>query len=444
MPMPNILYIDIDSLRADHLGCYGYPLPTSPCIDRLAAEGVTCESLFACGIPTHPAHATLYTGLHPIAHGIVCHGGAADLSPRTPVLPELLQQAGLTTCAIDNLADSKPWFARGYEFYINPSHRHRMRLMVTAEELNARAVPWLRQHRDERFFLFVHYWDPHTPYLPPARLRGLFYQGSPSAPEHTSLAAVDGQPLGDFWRRHWFDKLAPGLTDADYVRAMYDAEVRYVDEAVGELLDTLEDLGLAEDTLVLVSADHGESLLEHNILFEHHGLYDVTTRVPFIVRWPAGGVVGGRSDSALHDQTDVLPTLLAALGVEPPQGIDGRDLLANLQGSSAAGREEVVCEECTWQMKWALRTRTHKLILAREPDLHGTPPLELFDLRADPGERCNLAEECPELAESLRARLEGWIEERMASTGQTRDPLVAQGMTLGRRYKEIFANARLD
>src|SRR5438105_5034323 len=157
----NILFIVVDTLRADHLGCYGYGKPTSPAIDRLASEGVLFERCYAPGIPTTPAHTTMYTGMHPLSHNIVCHGGSVELDRKIPVLPELLQWAGYTTCAVDNLFDIKPWLARGYEFYINPSHRHKMRLLVSADEINRRAIPWLKAHAGEPFFLFVHYWEPH-------------------------------------------------------------------------------------------------------------------------------------------------------------------------------------------------------------------------------------------------------------------------------------------
>ena len=183
----NILLIVIDTLRADHLGCYGYPKPTSPMIDRVATEGVLFEQCFCPGIPTHPSHTTLYTGRHPISHNIVSLGGKVDLSDEIPVLPELLQRIGYTTCAVDNLYDTKRWFARGYEFYINPSARHPANLLVTCEEINARAIPWLKTHADERFFMFIHYWDPHTPYIPPRRYRRLFYNGDPCDPAHRSL-----------------------------------------------------------------------------------------------------------------------------------------------------------------------------------------------------------------------------------------------------------------
>src|ERR1044071_6299938 len=195
----NIVFIDIDTLRADHLGCYGYPKPTSPAIDSLAADGVIFDRCYAPGIPTTPAHTTIYTGMHPISHNVVSHGGVTDLDRKIPVLPELLQKAGYTTCAVDNLFDLKPWLARGYEYYVNPSHRHKMRLLVSCEEINARAIPWLRAHAGEKFFLYLHYWEPHTPYLPPTRYR-TFYDGKdPFDPANESMEPIKRTPFWGMW-----------------------------------------------------------------------------------------------------------------------------------------------------------------------------------------------------------------------------------------------------
>ena len=239
----NIILIVVDTLRASRLGCYGYERLTSPSMDRLAAQGARYERCFAPGIPTTPAHTTLYTGLHPLSHNIVCHGGQADLDRKIPVLPELLQQAGYTTAGVDNLINIKPWLARGYEFYINPGFRHKLRLLVSCEEINARAIPWLRSHCREQFFLFVHYWEPHTPYMPPERYR-TFYPGgrNPYDPQNQSMTPVRTQPIWGMFHDLWFAKLGP-ITDAEYVASLYDAEIRHVDDGVGELLAAVDDLG---------------------------------------------------------------------------------------------------------------------------------------------------------------------------------------------------------
>lgn len=431
----NIVLIVIDTLRASRLGCYGYALPTSPAIDRLAADGVRFARCFAPGIPTTPAHTTIYTGLHPISHRIVCHGGSVDLDRKTPVLPELLQQAGFTTAAADNLYDIKPWLARGYEFYINSSYRHKLRLMVTCEEVNARAIPWLREHAAENFFLFVHYWEPHTPYVPPERYR-TFYPADrdPFDPGNTTFEPIKRQPFWDMFADIWFRKLGP-VTDRDYVASLYDAQIRHVDDAVAELVSAVDELGLADDTLIVLTGDHGESLGQHDIYFDHHGLYEDVIHVPLIMRAP--GTLRPAVAEAMVQHTDLAPTLLEAGGAAPMQRTDGRSVWPIAAGLAAdRAWDRVVCCECTWQAKWALRTQDRKLILARQPDRHGMPMRELYDLCADPAEEHNLADERPTEAAELALELEEWIAAGLQRTGSCVDPLMEQGITLGKRWEK--------
>src|SRR5690606_28328199 len=140
----NVLLIAIDTLRADHLGCYGYGRNTSPNIDAFAAGGVLFERHFTPAIPTHPAFTTLNTGQYPITHGVVAHGGTVEVKRDAPWLPQVLQRAGYTTCAVDNLADWFASFRRGFEFYVDPGQRKVLSIKVTNRDINARAIPWLR------------------------------------------------------------------------------------------------------------------------------------------------------------------------------------------------------------------------------------------------------------------------------------------------------------
>ena len=431
----NILLIDVDTLRADHLGCYGYRRPTSPAIDRLAAEGALFERCFAPGIPTMPSHTTMFTGLHPITHQIVSHGGARDLSEKIPLLPELLQQGGMTTCGVDNLFDQKRWFARGFEFYINPTRRRRLGLMVSCEEMNRRAIPWLKAHASEPFFLFVHYWDPHTPYLPPMRFRSLFYEGGdPCDPANRSLEGMERQPFGDMWRSFWFPKLGGHITDGAYVEAMYDGEIRYLDDGISDLLNALDESGVAHDTLVILIGDHGESMYQHDIFFDHHGLYDCNLHVPLLMRWP-DRIAAGQRLPPFAQHLDLAPTILSAAGLEVPRSMEGQNLLPIATGQTETPTvNRVITEECTWQAKWGIRTDTHKFILSRQPDYHGMPRVEMYDLRSDPDEVRNLVEEQPQLAADFEAELEEWIALKLKSQGRSVDPLLEQGITLGKRW----------
>jgi len=431
----NVLMIVIDTLRADHLGCYGYRRATSPHIDTIAASGVLCESAFSTAIPTHPAFTTMYTGQYSITHGVVAHGGKREIPRTMPWLPEILNKNGYTTCAVDNLGDFRLGFDRGYEFYIDPTRKRVLNINADNREINARAIPWLQQHTAEKFFLLVHYWDPHTPYLPPRAYRELFYEGAdPCDPNNHSLDGMERHPLGKMWRETWFSQLKGHVTDAEYITALYDGEIRYCDEGLGQLVDTLDGLGLADDTLVIITGDHGELMYHHGIFFDHHGLYDGNIHVPLLFRHPS--LPPARLPHMVA-HVDIAPTVLGFCGIVPPETMEGLDLRPLLTGESkAALRDFVVTQECTWQMKWAIRTGTHKLICARDEDFYGTPPRELYDLASDPDERHNIMDEEPRTAQVLQEQLDAWLSDKMQRNALADDPLRAHGLTLGRRWKE--------
>jgi arylsulfatase A-like enzyme len=432
MQKPNIVLLSADSLRVDHLSCYGYQRPTTPNIDELAGQGILCERMICPAIPTFPSYTTLYTGQHPMTHGIVAHPCHNELDKNAPSLPWSLLKEDYTTCAVDSLMRSRLWFGRGYEYYIDPSLRHTMlHLTVTCEDLNKRAIEWLRAHADPPFFLFIHYWDTHWPYNPPRRYRDLFYQGNATDPNNHSLDEWWKHPLGAAAKETWLRTANGLITDADYVAALYDQEIRYLDDGVGQLVTALEELGLSENTLVLFTSDHGESMTEHGIYFDHHGLYDTTIHVPLIMRWP-GHLPSNVRLPHLLQASDIAPTLLDAAGLAIPKEMDGRSFWKLATGEeNAGGYDQVISLECYWQAKWSLRTDRYKFILARQPDRYGNPPRELYDLAVDPGENHNLVAEQPTIAARMEAELEGWIAERLHALGRDEDPIVAHGVTLG-------------
>lgn len=430
----NVLFIAIDTLRADHLGCYGYPRATSPNIDALAAKGVLFERMIAPAIPTHPSFVTMNTGQYPVTHGVVAHGGERPVPRTSPWMPSLFQKAGFTTCAIDNLGEWRFGFSAGYEFYIDPTRRRTLSINCDNRDINRRAIPWLKQHAREPFFMMVHYWDPHTPYLPPRAYRSLFYKGNPCDPDNHTLDGLMDHPLGRMWRETWFDKLGKNLTDAEYLKALYDAEIRYCDEGIGALLESLDKLKIADDTLVVLTSDHGELMYRHKVFFDHHGLYDGNLHVPLIFCHPS---LKSARITHLTAHVDLAPTLLNWCGIEVPETMEGHTLVPLLRGDSSEPiRDCVISQECTWQMKWSLRTQSHKFILAREEDFYHTPARELYDLDADPDELSNIAGAQPDVVSELENRLETWISDGMRRNHLTVDPLIAHGITLGKAWKE--------
>ena len=431
----NILFIAIDTLRADHLGCYGYPRNTSPRIDGVANRGAVFEKTIAPGIPTHPSFVTMMTGQYPITHGVVAHGGSRPIPRTSPWLPAILQKAGYMTCAVDNLGEWQIGFSNGYEFYIDPTRRRGLSINADNREINRRAIPWLTQFAKEKFFMFVHYWDTHTPYLPPRAYRNLFYRHDPCDPANKSLDGLERHPLGRMWRETWFNKLGGNVTDADYIEALYDGSIRFCDEGVGKLLRALDETGMAGDTLVIVVSDHGEMMYRHKIFFDHHGLYDGNLRVPLIMAHPA---IEPKRIPHLAAHVDLAPTILDLCGITVPAGMEGFSLAPYLYGADEKPvREFVVSEECTWQMKWSIRTDTHKFIKALEEDFYHTPMRELYDLRADPHEFNNIAMRESKTAGHLEKTLSRWIKDMMAKNRVRKDPLLAHGITLGNEWKKL-------
>ena len=441
----NFLLIAVDCLRADRLGCNGYHRDTTPFMDELASQSALFERCFAPAIPTQPSFTTLFTGQLPTTHGIVAHRGRSQLAPDAPFLPEILQQHGYATVAVDNLADHhQPWFARGFESYFNPREPG---TYPDCFLYNRAAIDWLKYHRREPFFLSIHYWDPHVPYMPPAKYRNLFYDRDPTATNPGSLDRFYERPLREGWVGDWLDRMAaewPGaaakqITDIEFVRSQYDAEVRCADDGVRELITALENLGLLEDTAVILLGDHGEELGEHGIFFDHHGLYDSDIHVPLMIRWPKQDSAAGRfNDFVQH--ADLAPTILQVAGIPIPDEMDGTSLTPLMQSETEALEERVLLTvECTWMAKWAIRHDGWKFIQARAPDFYGGPMQELYDLTADPGEQRNLADQQPQKLADCQRLLEDELSDRLATAHRREDPVTAHGITLGAKMFESRA-----
>lgn len=194
-----IIMISLDTLRASRLSGYGYTKPTSPHMDRIAAQGVLFEQAYAADIPTEVAHTGIFTGKIGLTTGVVSHGSELTHLPKSvPWLPTMLRSAGFTTSAVDNLYQLKEWFARGYRYYTNSVGGNRWIDGVTVNEL---AFPWIEAHREDHFFLFLHYWDAHTPYLPPADYVPEFYDSGrdPYDPANRSMERAYNHPAYPFF-----------------------------------------------------------------------------------------------------------------------------------------------------------------------------------------------------------------------------------------------------
>jgi arylsulfatase A-like enzyme len=432
----NIVLIVVDTLRADHLGAYGYHRDTSPNLCRLTEQGVRFARFFANNNTTHPSFTTLMSGRHPLNHGIVGHLGKRMLDPRVPLLATVLREHGYTTAAVDNLGR---WFQRGFERYVPYVFDQRTTTpMWTGEEITALALPLLGElsGTGSPFFLFVHYWDPHSPYLPPPPYDTLFARAAREAGVRGTPADAGGEAGQRIDVAYGFAPLARYLKgwigdaqDVATVVARYDGEVAYCDSCIGRLLAEIDRLGLRDETLVVVTSDHGESLGEHGIYFDHHGLYDTTLHVPLLLRWP-GHVPAGRVVQGVAQHVDLAPTLLDLAGLDGALDCEGTSLRGQIEGGAPAADETVLACEATWQSKLALRRPGWKLIRALLPDEYGRPSLELYDLTRDPAEEHNLAAECPAVVGDLLEELERRVAHELSLGGHTENPMYAEGLTL--------------
>ncbi|HXY40168.1 MAG TPA: sulfatase-like hydrolase/transferase [Vicinamibacteria bacterium] len=368
----NVVVVTLDTLRADRLGCYGFGGVATPNIDAVADEGVVFEQATSTAPMTLPSHVSIFTGLLPPHHGVRDNGGFY-VEAKTTTLASRLQHAGFATGAFVGawVLESRWGLDQGFDVYSDRFDLSKYKVVnlgtvqKKGDEVMDLALAWLETVKDRRFFAWVHLYDPHTPYEPPEPF----------------LSRYPGQP--------------------------YLGEIAYTDQVVGRLVHWLKASGQWEKTILVLMADHGESLGEHGEATHTFFVYDATQHVPFVVRTPWGD--RGRSRAQVST-VDLMPTLLDLLQLAPQEGIDGHSR-ARLVLNPGSESQAVAYSETYfprfhygWQHLRALRDGHYKYIEAPTP--------ELYDVRADPAETKNLYKGFSRRAEELRATLE-----RLAGSG---------------------------
>ncbi len=369
----NLLLVTFDTTRADHLGCYGSESASTPHLDQLATEGVLFENCIAVTPITLPSHASILTGLYPFRHG-VRNNATHHLPERIPTLAGSLSEAGIETGAVIAavVLDSRYGLDRGFEHYDDDLSSAAETSAISFKETNAadttrRALEWLEERGRERWFLWVHLFDPHASYQPPLEF---------------------AQRCGG---------------------SRYDGEIAYADEHLGLILARLRERGELDDTLVVMTADHGESLGEHGESTHSLFIYDATTRVPLILTHPS--LARGRRIEEVVSLVDIVPTVLELLEVPSPGDLDGRSLAHCLLDPAATLEPAPVYSESMaplynhgWADLRAVRGDQHRYIRAPRP--------ELYELPVDPGELDNLLPDAPDRSAPLEASLEGMLPEQ--------------------------------
>jgi len=404
---PNLIFLTVDTLRADHMRRYGYARDTMPSIEAFAERAVTFDNAVVPRGITRPSYASMLTGLYPYRHGV--RSNFHVLHEDLETLAERLRAAGYHTAGfVSNatLLGESSGMAQGFDVYddrLEEREAGRQNFERSAPHSLAAILAWLEAGPRTPFFLFTNFIDPHGPYTPPESFREMFRS------EQTRL--LDPSEVRPYQR------VGDSLDFYDYVDR-YDGEIRYADEALGILLHELERRGFLRDALVVFTADHGESMGEHRIYFEHHShVWEETMRVPLIVRLPREEGVAARRVDALASPMDLPQTVLDLLGLDADGDFDGRSLLPLVRGESGGSERDLLLEfphrsalQPGFPDVFALRTRDTKLIWALDPKSRMLRMQMLYDVRRDPLEQQPLPtpEDDPllrELARRLRARV---------------------------------------
>jgi len=380
-PEMNVLLFTLDTTRADHLGCYGNPNIRTPNIDGLAAEGVLFKNAMAQAPMTLPSHASIFTGNYPFSHGVRDNGGFY-LAPEKTTLAELLKQKGLTTSAFVGafVLDSRWGLNQGFDYYYdNFDFAKYKKISLDSVQREGGEViqaffDWFKTNGDRRFFSWIHFYDPHTPYEPPEPFKSKY----------------SGRPWG-----------------------LYDGEIAYVDSLIGKVLESLRQKGVLDKTIIVIAADHGESLGEHGESSHAFFIYDATVSVPLIMKFPAS-IMKPKVIDAQVENVDIMPTLLDLLGIPVPKEIQGRSLVPLLAGSRA-GVDRMAYSESYypryhygWSELKSLRTVRYQYIQAPRP--------ELYDIVRDPMEKTNIYGKSGSEAERFFKEMKR-IEERSRAYG---------------------------
>ncbi len=413
----NILFFGIDSLRRDRMSLYGYPKKTTPHIEKfLSEDSVVFDNMFSPSIPTTPGYASMLTGTDCFGTDVVALRHQGGIREDLVSLPEILLANGYNTT---NIGYGFKGFETNLNYPVSWGSFEQGR-SAKAESLNTVAIPELERlaKDDKPFFLFLRHMDPHSPYLPPAPFERMFFSGDEFDPNDHSLDPVyDFVPFRDYFYT-WFP---PGCKSAEYINSQYDGAIAYMDASISIILNKLEYLGIADDTIVVFTSDHGETLYDHDCYFDHHSMYDNCLVVPFAIKFPKGCKKIFRGCKHVPDYTyhkDIVPTLLSLLDINTDTKFDGRNMFDVLSGK-APQEPEFYITEATWMRKHGWRTPEWKLMIALEPDFHFKPEIELYNLIEDPTEYNNVAEKYPDVVEFLRNKMLAHIAKREAATGRT-------------------------
>ncbi len=442
-----ILYLDLDTLRPDHLGCYGYHRKTSPNLDWIAKQAVRYENYYCSDAPCLPSRTALMTGRFGIHTGVVNHGGTnADMRTegakrwfsdnlyKTSLPGFLNENLGMKTVSISGFAKRHTsWtFNAGFsEIYDTGKMGEE-----SAEDVTPTALKWIKSNaKDDNWFLQLNYWDAHTPYRAPKEFGNPFkdeplpawltedvlkkHQNKVGPHCAKEITMYDNVTNPDFPRQ-------PGeVTNMSELRELidgYDCGIRYMDNHIGTILEALKAEGVLDDLVIIVSADHAENMGELGIYSEHATADYINCRVPMIIRWP-GNTDEGRVDNALHYNLDLAPTLAEMFKEKPAAIWDGKSFASSITKGKENGYDYLVISQCAHVCQRGVRFGDWMYIRTYHDGYHLFPKEMLFNIKEDFHEQNDLASERKDICKEAVYLLNEWHDEMMSSMEHDTDPL---------------------
>ena len=441
-----ILMLDIDTLRPDHMSCYGYHRLTTPNMDRVCEEGIRFDRYYCSDAPCLPSRAALVCGMFGIRNGAVGHGDTAadrrltgpgrDFTDRVDEdnFHNIFRRAGLYTASVSTFAErhSSWWFNAGFNECYNVGGRGG----ESGEKVLPVALDWLRRNRErDNWFLHVHFWDPHTPYRAPeafgnpfendpidpwigeAQLKTHLAHTGPHCINEINMYTSDENPA---FPRH--PGSAKDMAGVKRVMDGYDCGIRYCDELIGQIFDLLKEQGIYDDTAVIITSDHGENIGELGLYAEHGTADDITCRIPFILKWP--GAQPGTVDAGFHYSIDLLPTMADLLGVEHGADWDGQSYAKTVTRGEDCGRDSLVISQMAHVCQRSARFGDWLYMRTYHDGYHLFDREMLFNLKEDPHEEYDVKEQHPDVcAQGAKIILE-WHDEQMLKSASQIDPMM--------------------
>lgn len=442
----NVLFIDIDTLRPDHMGCYGYGRNTTPNIDAIAKEGVRFDNYYCSDAPCLPSRAALVSGTFGIKNGVVGHGGTTADRFREGITRDfrdnrdiwnfhnIFRRAGLYTASVSTFPErhSAWWFQAGFQETYNEGHGG----MESGETVLPYALDWLDRNGTKKdWYLHVHFWDPHTPYRAPESF-GNPFENEP-LPDNwidSDVFALHKQHVGPHcanelnmfndqsfpqWPR--FLGSLESLEDVKKLIDGYDCGVAYADQLAGQIFDKLKELGIYEDTAIIITADHGENLGELGIYSEHATADQPCCHIPLVLKWPGGKK--GHVDNGLHYNLDLVPTMADLFGVEKSDTWDGVSMTETILNGKDAGRDSLVLSQMAHVCQRSARFGDWLYVRSYHDGFHLFDREMLYNLKTDVHEQKDVKDEHPEICAQGAKIILDWHDKAMIESPYTQDPL---------------------